>query len=106
MTQATDMLTPETIMQTLESNILTTRKYGVKRIGLFGSYARNEQSASSDIDILVEFHRDKKLFDNYMELKFFLEDLFGCKVDLVLANALKQDLRSDILGSVRYAAGS
>lgn len=47
-----------------------------------------------------------KLFDNYMELKFFLEDLFDCKVDLVLLDALKPDLKSDILGSAKYASGS
>lgn len=100
------MLTSESIMKTLENNIGKTKVYGVKKIGLFGSYARNEQKIGSDIDILVEFHRGKKLFDNYMDLKFFLEDLFDCKVDLVIADALKPDLKPYILGSVKYASGS
>lgn len=56
------------------------RGYGVRRIGLFGSYCRGEQTETSDVDILVEFEDDEKTFDNYMDLKFFLEDLFGLKV--------------------------
>ncbi len=49
--------------------------FAVKRIGLFGSFARGEQKASSDIDILVEF--EKPTFRNFMNLSFYLEDLFG-----------------------------
>ena len=100
------MLTPESIIKTLEINTNKTKRLGVKRIGLFGSYVRNEHTPGSDIDILVEFHKGKKLFDNYMDLKFFLEDLFDCKVDLVLTDALKPDLKPYILGSVKYASGS
>ncbi len=59
----------------------------------------------SDIDILVEFEKDKKTFDNYMDLKFFLEDLFKCKVDLVIAEAIKPDLKPYILGNVKHASG-
>jgi len=59
------------------------KKFEVMRIGLFGSYAMNKQTDKSDIDILVEFEKGKKTFDNYMNLKFFLEALFKCKVDLV-----------------------
>jgi len=80
------------------------KKFGVKRIGLFGSYAKNQPKEGSDIDILVEFEKGKKTFDNYMDLKFFLEDLFKCKVDLVIADALKPDLKPIILGSVIYAS--
>ncbi len=100
------MLTSESIIKTLKMNTNKTKILGVKRIGLFGSHIRNEQTTGSDIDILVEFESGKKNFDNYMNLKFFLEDLFNYKVDLVLINALKPDLKSDILGSVKYASGS
>ncbi|NVM52345.1 MAG: nucleotidyltransferase family protein [Candidatus Helarchaeota archaeon] len=79
-------------------------KYGVKRIGLFGSYIRNKQQDKSDIDILVEFKKGQKTFDNYMELKFFLEDLFECKVDLVIIEAIKPDLKPYIMGSVKFAS--
>jgi len=54
-------------------------KYQVQSIGLFGSYARNEAKESSDIDILVEMPSS---FDNFFDLKYFLEDAFGKSVDL------------------------
>ncbi|MFQ6120656.1 MAG: nucleotidyltransferase family protein, partial [Methanosarcinales archaeon] len=93
------------IMKKIEENMEKIKEYGAKRIGLFGSYIRNEQKAESDIDILVEFERGKKTFDNYMDLKFLLEDLFKCKVDLVVVEAIKPDLKPYILGSVKYASG-
>lgn len=86
-------------------NMEKIRGYGVRRIGLFGSYSRGEQTETSDVDILVEFEDDEKTFDNYMDLKFFLEDLFGLKVDLVMEGTIKPDLLPYILGSVKYAAG-
>jgi len=98
------MLTSEKILQKIEENKEKMRKFGVKRIGLFGSYIKGEQKQKSDIDILVEFKKGMKTFDNYMELKFFLEDLFNCKVDLVITEALKPDLKSYILESVRYVS--
>jgi len=99
------MLTYKTILTKLEENTATIKKFGVKRIGLFGSYLRKEQKPTSDIDILVEFEKGKVTFDNYMDLKFFLEDLFECKVDLVMKDAIKPDLKPYIMGSVKYAAG-
>jgi len=99
------MLTYETIMKKIEANLEKIKRYGVKRVGLFGSYTRNEQKAESDIDILVEFKKGEKTFDNYMDLKFFLEDLFKRKVDLVVVEAIKPDLKPYIMGSVRYASG-
>lgn len=86
-------MTYETVLRKIEENIGTLRKYGVKRLGLFGSCLRNEQNTGSDIDILVEFEKGQKTFDNYMELKFCLEDLFKCKVDLIIAEAIKPDLK-------------
>ena len=97
------MLASEEITKKLEENMEKIKQYGVKRIGLFGSYVKNEQKKESDIDILVEFEEGKKTFDNYMDLKFFLEDLFQCKVDLVIKESIKPDLRKYILDSVKYA---
>lgn len=97
------MLTADDILRILRDNMDQIKKFGVKRIGLFGSYVEKRQRKESDIDILVEFEEGKKTFDNYMELKFFLEDLFKYKIDLVIADALKPDLKATILGSVKYA---
>jgi len=80
-------------------------KYGVKRLGFFGSLVRDERKATSDIDVLVEFEKGAKTFDNYMNLKFFLEGLFGRKVDLVIADTLKPQIRDRVLEEVRYAEG-
>jgi predicted nucleotidyltransferase len=65
--------------------------FGVKRIGLFGSFARGEQKETSDIDILVEF--EKPTFKNFMGLSFYLEDLFGRDVDLVTVKGLHPRVR-------------
>jgi predicted nucleotidyltransferase len=99
------MLPYETVLQKIEENRQIIKKYGVKKIGLFGSFARGEQHHRSDIDILVKFEKGEKTFDNYMDLKFFLEDLFNCKVDLVIEETVKPRLKPYILESVKYAAG-
>lgn len=82
---------------------LIKQKYGVKRIGIFGSFARNEEKEESDVDILVEFESDFETFDNYIELKYFLEDLFRRKVDLVTSEALRPQLKDEILKEIMYA---
>ncbi len=77
-------------------------KYGVKRIGVFGSFARGEESESSDIDILVEFEKPVDLFE-FLDLQEFLEKIFNRKVDLVTIKALKPRLKDIILHEVVYA---
>jgi len=79
------------------------RKFGVRRLGLFGSTVRGESRPDSDLDFLVELERNS--FDTYMDLKFFLEDLFECRVDLVLADTIKPRLREDILKEAEYVPG-
>ena len=61
---------------------------GVRSLAVFGSVARGEASSESDVDILVEFHQSAT-FDGYMQTKFYLEDLLGCPVDLVVRQAIK-----------------
>lgn len=99
------MLTSKLIMEKIEKNSQIIKQYGIRKIGLFGSYVKNEQKAKSDIDILVEFEKGEKTFDHYMDLKFYLEDLFKVKVDLIISDKIKPDLRPNILGSVIYASG-
>ncbi|MBE3125857.1 MAG: nucleotidyltransferase family protein [Acidobacteria bacterium] len=77
------------------------KKFGVRKIGIFGSAARGEAGPASDIDVLVEL--EDPTFDRYMDLKFFLEDLFGRPCDLVLEDSLKQGVRSQALREVLYA---
>jgi len=96
------MLTSDQILKKLEENKEKIKSFGVKRLALFGSYLRNEQKEESDIDFLVEFEQDKKTFDNYFGLKFFLEDLFNCKVDLVIKETIKEEISTLSLKTARY----
>jgi len=79
---------------------LTTR-YGVRRLGLFGSYVKNQQRKKSDVDILVQFSRDIDLFD-FIDLREYLENQLDAKVDLVMESALKPNLGRRILAEVEY----
>jgi len=78
------------------------KEYGIENIGLFGSLVRNEQNESSDIDLLIEIQAEMLSLIKYMKLKFFLEDVLGRKVDLVLNRAIKPRLRERILREVIY----
>lgn len=78
------------------------QRFRVKEIGVFGSYVRKEQSKKSDIDISVEFLTGFETFDNYMDLKFLLEELIGLKVDLVVKDAIRKELRESILAEMVY----
>jgi len=93
----------EDILDFLSNNKKTLNKYGVKNIALFGSYVKDRANKNSDIDILVEFEKNKKNFDNYMDLKFFLEDNLNHKVDLVINENVKEELKEEIYGSAKYA---
>ena len=94
---------------TIQSNILEilksnkqyiVNKFSVNSIGLFGSYARNDFHVKSDIDVLVTFV--EPTFDHYMDLKFYLEDLFGRPVDLVLEENVKKRLKKTIAQETLY----
>jgi predicted nucleotidyltransferase len=91
------------IIKEIRNNAREINAFGVKKIGLFGSYTSGRHNAGSDIDILVEFANAKKEFDNYMELKFYLEALFHRRIDLVIKDALKPRIRRNILKEVMYA---
>ena len=91
------------ILTLLERNAHAIRSHGVRRLGLFGSAARGTAEEESDLDFVVEFER--KSFDAYMDLKAYLENLLGCRIDLVVAEAIKPRLRDTILGEALHAPG-
>jgi predicted nucleotidyltransferase len=76
-------------------------RFTVRRIGVFGSFARENTSPESDVDILVEMA--EPTFDHYMDLKFYLEELLNRSVDLVMADTVKPRLRPIIGKEVVYA---
>ncbi|MEK6336069.1 MAG: nucleotidyltransferase family protein [Acidobacteriota bacterium] len=93
----------EIILNTLTSNTAKIKSFGVRSLSLFGSSIRGEDTPNSDLDFVVEF--EKKSFDSYMDLKFFLEELFDRPVDLVLADGIKPRLRASIMREAIHAAG-
>ena len=76
-------------------------RFCVKRIGLFGSFVRGDETETSDIDILVEF--EDPTFRNFMNLAFFLEDLFGRRVDLLTPEGISHRIRPYVEKEVVWA---
>ncbi len=91
------------IFDLLESERESIRRFGVLELGVFGSFARNEQRPDSDVDVLVELERET--FRDYMGLLEFLETLFGRKVDLVMKDTIKPIIRERILNETVYVSG-
>ncbi|MDJ0511152.1 MAG: nucleotidyltransferase family protein [Crocosphaera sp.] len=92
------------IYNTLKINLENLKsKYEVKTLGVFGSFVRGEATENSDLDLLVEFQGDVT-FDNYMDLKFLLEDLFKRKIDLVIKEDIKPQIRERILEETVYVS--
>ena len=78
-----------------------TQRFTVKRIGVFGSFARGDRRAESDVDIIIELA--EPTFDHYMDLKFRLEEVLQRPVDLVMADTVKPRLKPIIEREVIYA---
>ena len=97
-----ESLHKENIFQILTANSQELLNYGVLEIGLFGSYARNEATKESDIDLLVDISKDKKTFRNFMALSYYLEELLGKKVELVTKQSLSPYIGPYILKTVEY----
>jgi len=91
------------IIKLLKSNkALLSKQYGVKDIAVFGSYVSGRQRADSDLDIIVDLDKDCINFDNFMELKFYLEDLTKTKVDLAIKGSIRVEFRDKIFKSAVY----
>ena len=94
-----EKLNSEKILGKLTKEKKKLKNKGVKKIGLFGSYARDEQKKESDIDFLIEM---KKIdFDNYLYVLHLLEKMFRRKVDLVIEKDLKPELKY-VLNEAKY----
>ena len=96
--------TKEDILTLLRENGPRLQALGVRRLGLFGSFVRGEQTPVSDVDLLVEFEPQKKSFDNFMALSFLLEDLLVRKVELVTTESLSAHIGPNILKEAEYVS--
>ena len=97
------MKSKNTILSVMRLHKPQFASFGVNKIGLFGSYVRNQQQPQSDIDILVDFEPEKETFDNLMNLHNYLEELFiNEKIEVVTVNGLSPYIGKYILKEVNY----
>ncbi|MDZ7310770.1 MAG: nucleotidyltransferase family protein [candidate division KSB1 bacterium] len=98
------MQTKADVWSALKLNQDRIEALGVKKLGLFGSFVRNEQRQDSDIDLLVEFEPGQKTFKNFMQLSFLLEDILNRRVELVTCEALSPYIRPYVIQEVEYVS--
>ncbi len=97
------MISKEQILLAIRSNKTEISRLGIKDIGLFGSYVREEPSDTSDIDILIDFEPGRETFDNYMAIYDMLERLFQNQhIEIVTRNGLSPYIGPKILNEVQY----
>lgn len=97
------MTTKENILKILKHHKPEFLKLGIINVGLFGSYLRNEQTASSDIDLLIDFDPEKENFDNFTAVYDIFEELFkNEKIEVVTTNGLSKYIGPKILKEVQY----
>lgn len=94
--------TIETLFSLLDKNQDRLKALGVSRLGVFGSFVRNEVTPRSDVDFLVEFRHGEKTFDHFIELAFLLEEITGRKIELLTPESLSKHIGPRILREVSY----
>lgn len=80
------------------------KKFGVTKLGIFGSFVRNEPTENSDVDFLIEFNPPQKTFKNFMGLAYYLENLVGRSVEVLTPQSLSPYIGPRILKTVEYVA--
>ena len=90
------------LLAAITANKSSIERYGVIRIGLFGSFVRNEQKNNSDIDLVVEFKDGKKNYNNFIHLAFYLDELLGRKVELVTPQSISPYIKPYIMQEIEY----
>lgn len=91
------MKTTNTIPSIKKKSLPILRRHAVKRASIFGSFARGDAKANSDVDFLIEYTMDDKSLFDLVDLKFELEETLGRKVDIVTYNSIYWRLREQIL---------
>lgn len=93
----------EDIIAYLKNNkSLFYERFGVTRVGIFGSFTREDQTFSSDIDMVVEIEKNRKNIHSFLEMKRFLEKELARKIDLGFEHSLKPIVREKIKGQIIY----
>ena len=92
------------LLQLITDNKNTIQNFGVEKLGLFGSFVRNEQTEKSDVDFIVEFEKGKKSYKNFIGLASFLENLLGRNVEVITPQSLSPYIGPHIIKTVEYVA--
>ncbi len=92
----------ELLVMLSEKKELLRNNFGVIDLAIFGSYARNQQKKDSDVDIYVQLKHEAKTFDNFMDLRFYLEDILGRKVDLLTKESIREEHQQKIFTEAVY----
>lgn len=90
------------LIRLLEEHKSEILVYGIERIGLFGSFVRNQAHEKSDIDFVVEFKQGQKNYDNFIGLAYYLEDLLGRKIELLTPKSMSPYIGPEIMKEVEY----
>ena len=97
----------EEILKKLRENRGKVKKFGVKRIGIFGSFVKDKATEKSDIDVVVEFDLKDLTFDKYLAFEEFLKSLFSKKVDIITKDGLEtiriEHIKNEIKKNIIYA---
>lgn len=96
--------TKSELLQALRGNATHIKAFGVVRLGLFGSFARDAAGPASDVDLLVDFAADRKTLKNLAGLARHLEALLGRRVELVTPASLNRFIGRHIVQEVEYVA--
>lgn len=90
------------VLEALKKNKMKLKSFGVRRFSLFGSFLYDVANSDSDVDLLVEFEPDHKTFTNFINLVFFLEELFERRVEVVTVESLSPHIGPHILREVEH----
>ena len=96
-------MTRRTIITRIRKHRAQLTKLGVKSLSIFGSVARGEARPDSDVDILVEF-KGRATFDRFMDTKFYLEEILGCKVDLAMPQTITPRIKNNVMKDLIHVA--
>ncbi|MEG0135797.1 MAG: nucleotidyltransferase domain-containing protein [Cetobacterium sp.] len=90
------MLTREELLKSLKENKEKLEMLGASKIGVFGSYAKGTATEDSDIDILLELNPEGDIYGNYCNIKYFLEELYNKKVDLLTTSHFRRNYKTEL----------
>lgn len=94
----------QVLITRLKNNSNKLKSFGIAKLGIFGSFVSDKPTDKSDVDFLVEFVPEKKNYDNFIALSFYLEELLERKVEIVTPQSLSKHIGPHILRNAEYVA--